>query len=182
MNMYLKKLLKTGNKLSSILLDGQKLEGFNPETNEYTIDLEALPERVEAIANSDDNSSVTVLPISGNKSVIIVKAEDGSENIYTINYVLPKHDVIIETVEGGSVSGAGTYTKGDEVTLVSTANKGYKFIGWFDANGNLVSDKTTYTFIVNENINLTPKFEKLKEPTPNPDPIDPIDPSDPKTK
>lgn len=172
--------LKTENKLSSILLDGQKLEGFNPETNEYTINLESLPENVEAIANSDDNSSVTVLPISGNKSVIIVKAEDGSENIYTINYVLPKYDVTINDAEGGSVSGAGTYTKGDEVTLVSTANKGYKFIGWFDANGNLVSDKTTYTFIVNENINLTPKFEKLKEPTPNPDPIDPIDPSDPK--
>lgn len=168
--------LKTGNKLSSILLDGQELEGFNPETNEYTIDLESLPENVEAIANSDDNSSVTVLPISGNKSVIIVKAEDGSENIYTINYVLPKYDVTINDAEGGSVSGAGTYTKGDEVTLVATANKGHKFIGWFDANGNLVSDKTTYTFIVNENINLIPKFEKIKEPTPNPDPIDPSDP------
>ena len=166
-------ILKTGNKLSSILLDGQELEGFNPETNEYTIDLEALPERVEAIANSDDNSSVTVLPISGNKSVIIVKAEDGSENIYTINYVLPKHDVIIETVEGGSVSGAGTYTKGDEATLVATANGGYKFVGWFDENGNLLSDKTTYTFIVNENIKLIPKFEKLKEPTPNPEPTNP---------
>ncbi|MFR4997110.1 MAG: glycoside hydrolase family 2 TIM barrel-domain containing protein [Clostridium paraputrificum] len=168
--------LKTGNKLSSILLDGQELEGFNPETNEYTINLESLPENVEAIANSDDNSSVTILPISGNKSVIIVKAEDGSENIYTINYVLPKYDVTINDAEGGSVSGAGTYTKGDEVTLVATANKGYKFIGWFDANGNLVSDKTTYTFIVNENINLIPKFEKLKDPTPNPDPTDPSDP------
>ena len=168
--------LKTENKLSSILLDGQELEGFNPETNEYTINLESLPENVEAIANSDDNSSVTVLPISGNKSVIIVKAEDGSENIYTINYVLPKYDVTINDAEGGSVSGAGTYTKGDEVTLVATANKGYKFIGWFDANGNLISDKTTYTFIVNENINLIPKFEKLKETTPNPDPIDPSDP------
>lgn len=168
--------LKTENKLTSILLDGQELEGFNPETNEYTIDLESLPERVEAIANSDDNSSVTVLPISGNKSVIIVKAEDGSENIYTINYVLPKYDVIINDAEGGSVSGAGTYTKGDEVTLVATANKGYKFIGWFDANGNLVSDKTTYTFIVNKNTNLIPKFEKLQEPTPNPEPTDPSAP------
>lgn len=168
--------LKTGNKLSSILLDGQELEGFNPETNEYTINLESLPERVEAIANSDDNSSVTILPISGNKSVIIVKAEDGSENIYTINYVLPKYDVTINDAEGGSVSGAGTYTKGDEVTLVATANKGYKFIGWFDANGNLVSDKTTYTFIVNENTNLIPKFEKLQEPTPNPEPTDPSAP------
>lgn len=168
--------LKTENKLTSILLDGQELEGFNPETNEYTIDLESLPENVEAIANSDDNSSVTVLPISGNKSVIIVKAEDGSENIYTINYVLPKYDVIINDAEGGSVSGAGTYTKGDEVTLVATANKGYKFIGWFDANGNLVSDKTTYTFIVNKNTNLIPKFEKLQEPTPNPEPTDPSAP------
>ena len=168
--------LKTGNKLSSILLDGQELEGFNPETNEYTIDLESLPENVEAIANSDDNSSVTILPISGNKSVIIVKAEDGSENIYTINYVLPKYDVIINDAEGGSVSGSGTYTKGDEVTLVATANKGYKFIGWFDANGNLVSDKTTYTFIVNKNTNLIPKFEKLQEPTPNPEPTDPSAP------
>lgn len=168
--------LKTENKLTSILLDGQELEGFNPETNEYTIDLESLPENVEAIANSDDNSSVTVLPISGNKSVIIVKAEDGSENIYTINYVLPKYDVIINDAEGGSVSGSGTYTKGDEVTLVATANKGYKFIGWFDANGNLVSDKTTYTFIVNKNTNLIPKFEKLQEPTPNPEPTDPSAP------
>lgn len=168
--------LKTGNNLSSISLDGQKLEGFNPETNEYTIALESLPKKVEAQANDNDNSSVTILPISGNKSVIIVKAENGDENIYTINYVLPKYDVTAETVEGGSIAGLGTYTKGDEATLVATTNEGYKFVGWFNESGNLVSDKNTYTFTVNENIKLVPKFEKLKNPTPNPEPITPSNP------
>ena len=32
----------------------------------------------------------------------------------------------------GSVTGMGTYDKGTSVTLVATANEGYRFVSWGD--------------------------------------------------
>ena len=32
----------------------------------------------------------------------------------------------------GSVSGMGTYAKGETVTLTATANEGYRFVTWGD--------------------------------------------------
>ena len=168
---------KTDNTISSILLDGEELEGFNPETNEYTINLESLPKVVEAITNTDSNSSVTILPISNNKSVIVAKSENGIENVYKINYLLAEYNVTIESTEGGSVSGNGVYEKGTEVTLVATANEGYRFLGWYDEDGSMISDKETYTFVISKDMKVLPKFEKIahpEEPKPeNPNPEEP---------
>ena len=51
--------------------------------------------------------------------------------------------------EGGSVSGANTYTYGTECTLTATANTGYTFLNW-TKNGSVVSTNPSYTFTVTE--------------------------------
>ena len=55
------------------------------------------------------------------------------------------------------VSGAGTYQKGETVTLVATPDKGYKFVGW-TANNGIVSTSAEYSFMVEEAITIVANF------------------------
>lgn len=161
-----KENVKTTNVLNEIKIDGIALENFEPSNNEYSINLEKLPELVEASA--EDNAAITILPIYNNKSIIVVRAEDGTKNIYTVNYELPvpkEYTVTVNKTEGGSIAGGGKYVEGQEATLVATADEGYEFIGWFDESNNEVSKDSTYRFIVEEDLVLTAKF-KEKDQTP----------------
>lgn len=60
---------------------------------------------------------------------------------------------------GGTVSGAGTYTVGNSVTVKATPNSGYTFKGW-QKNGTTVSTSASYTFTASESVTLTAVFEK----------------------
>ena len=55
--------------------------------------------------------------------------------------------VMANPTEGGSVSGAGSYTHGSTCTLTATAATGYNFVNW-TLNGNVVSSNSTYNFTV----------------------------------
>lgn len=67
-----------------------------------------------------------------------------------------------ENEEKGTVASSSTTGKfhfKDEVTLTATANEGYSFEGWYDADGNKVSDVNPYQFVVNgEDNNYHAKF------------------------
>ena len=45
----------------------------------------------------------------------------------------------------GTITGMGKYAPGKKVTLKATANKGYVFAGWLDANGDPLTKDATYT-------------------------------------
>lgn len=62
---------------------------------------------------------------------------------------------------GGTTTGDGTYTIGDQVTATATANTGYGFVNWTE-NGNVVSANATYTFTANSSVNLTANFAVLQ--------------------
>ena len=47
---------------------------------------------------------------------------------------------------GINVTGDGTYSPGDSVTLVAEPEPGTEFSGWYDSDGDLVSASSTYTF------------------------------------
>jgi hypothetical protein len=59
---------------------------------------------------------------------------------------------------GGSVTGAGTYSFGEECTVTATANEGYNFVDWTE-NGNQVSTNASYNFVVTEDRTLVANFE-----------------------
>ena len=61
--------------------------------------------------------------------------------------------------EGGTVSGAGSYTVGSTVALTATANSGYRFVRWTES-GTEVSTSTTYTFTCTGSRTLVAVFEK----------------------
>ncbi len=91
------------------------------------------------------------------KSIVINYETGGSTqlNTYTIT-------ATANPAEGGSVTGAGTYEEGAQVTLIATANSGYNFVNWTDATGE-VSTEATYNFTATANAALTANF--TAEPT-----------------
>lgn len=64
--------------------------------------------------------------------------------------------------ENGTISGAGTYSEGDTITITATANEGYKFKEWSDGN-----TENPRIIVVTEDIELTAIFEKIDTPVEN---------------
>ena len=96
----------------------------------------------------------------------------GERNLVA-NFSLLDYDVIVSVnpESAGSVTGAGNYNHGDNVTLTATTNEGYKFVNWTE-NGNIVSANTKYTFKITSNRNLVANFELLDDPEQPEDPGD----------
>lgn len=62
--------------------------------------------------------------------------------------------------EGGTVTGGGSYEIGANVTVVATANNGYRFKAWVkNGTSQVVSTSASYTFTVNEQTDLVATFE-----------------------
>jgi len=61
-------------------------------------------------------------------------------------------------IEGGFITGAGSYNQGATCTLTATANTGYTFINWME-NGNVVSTNSTFSFTVMDNRTLVAHFD-----------------------
>ena len=62
--------------------------------------------------------------------------------------------------EAGTISGTGTYSYKSTITVSTTLNTGYNFLGWFDSNNNELSKSTTYTFqMPYDNVSLVAKYE-----------------------
>ena len=66
-------------------------------------------------------------------------------------------DATANPVEGGVVSGGGSYQVGTECMLTATANEGYTFTNWTE-NDEVISTDATYTFIVNANRTMVANF------------------------
>ncbi len=62
-----------------------------------------------------------------------------------------------DPANGGTISGAGTYTQGQTCTLIASANSGFAFSNWTE-NGNVVSTNATYSFTVTGNRTLVAHF------------------------
>lgn len=59
---------------------------------------------------------------------------------------------------GGTISGAGSYLTGEDVTISAEANKGFKFVAWLNETDTL-SKEATYTFkMPAEDLSLTARF------------------------
>lgn len=81
--------------------------------------------------------------------------------------VLPQFTVEISTqpAAGGTVSGGGALDEGSQATLTATAAPGYKFDGWQDSLGTVVSTSAAYSFVVTANVTLLAVFSVLPDYT-----------------
>ena len=65
-----------------------------------------------------------------------------------------------EPVEGGAVSGGGTYELGDNCTLYAIAASGYEFVNW-TLNGSIVSTEASFSFPVTSNAVYVAHFNRI---------------------
>ena len=92
------------------------------------------------------------------KSVVIATGSTGNRR-YTALWEKQKYDIaayvyVNETFgfvsDGGSVLGGGTYKYGSEATLTAMVKQGYKFVGWFDGDGNEIEVDGNVDILGNE--------------------------------
>jgi hypothetical protein len=83
---------------------------------------------------------------------------EGNRNLVA-NFTLNNYTVTVSAnpSNGGSATGGGTFTYGQNCTVTATANTGYTFSNWTE-NGNVVSSNSNYTFNVEGNRNLVANF------------------------
>ena len=65
--------------------------------------------------------------------------------------------VVVETEGIGYVTGSGSYTVGDYITLSAETDENNTFLGWY-ADGELFSEEKTYSFVVKNDVYVTAKF------------------------
>jgi len=74
-------------------------------------------------------------------------------------YYARKSFEVTATAKNGKVANTGSYKFGDEVTLIATANVGYKFVGWL-IDGDLVSEDLQLKLTIDGDVEIVASFEK----------------------
>lgn len=69
-----------------------------------------------------------------------------------------------QSMNGSAQSSQSEYQENDVAVLRAYPDKGYKFAGWYDASGALVSKDSVYSFTVVRNETFTPRFVKETNP------------------
>ena len=67
--------------------------------------------------------------------------------------------VTSDNTQHGTVSGGGEFNYGQTCTVTATPAEGYMFTGWTQ-NGEVISSSSSYSFIVNSNMNLVAHFDE----------------------
>lgn len=70
----------------------------------------------------------------------------------------------VAPVDGGTVGGGSSYTKGTLTTVYATPKSGYRFVNWRE-NGEVVSTNAFYGFVVQGERQLVAHFQKLSQST-----------------
>ena len=86
--------------------------------------------------------------------------------------IRPKHYITVTAGEGGTVAtSSNRVMEGESVTITATANSGYKFTAWYQAD-TIVSTASKYTFTMDTaDVSFVAMFEKV--------PVAPFNPSSP---
>jgi len=120
-----------------------KTKGLNNGTITFT-----------TLSNNDGvEARIADVTITGNeKTIILTVIQKSSGDIAITLFPNP--------LDGGTVSGGGTYHFGDQVTLKATANPDYEFLNWTE-NDNVICMDAIFTFAAIENITLVANFKLL---------------------
>ncbi len=104
------------------------------------------------------NANFKLMPLSPARGAATDGSDLGDPRWYT---PLTKYIVTATAnpTEGGTVTGAGEYIEGVEVTLVATPKYGYNFVNWTKGE-EVVSEIVEYTFTPSANVELVANFQK----------------------
>ena len=82
------------------------------------------------------------------------------ESVPADEYVAPEKGAakVSCTGKNGTVFGAGSYVRGDKVTMIAVPDEGYSFGGWYDKDGTLLSVSEVYDFVIQGDRTLKADF------------------------
>ncbi len=72
-------------------------------------------------------------------------------------------DVAAVPIEGGTVTGSGTYEGNKVATITAVPSDGFKFVGWFPADntGDPISTQAEFKLNMDTNVSIIARFEKV---------------------
>ena len=132
--------------------NGGTVTGGGTYNNGQSCTVTATPNTGYTFVNWTENgtqvstSASYTFTVSGNRSLVA----NFTENTYNVT-------VSANPNNGGTASGGGTFTHGQNCTVNATANTGYTFTNWTE-NGSVVSTQASYTFSVTGDRNLVANF------------------------
>ena len=158
--------------------DATNINAYSSEVT-YTITATANPVAggtIQGAGTYDEGVSCTLIA-TANEGYSFVNWTDGGNQVSTeasytftvngnrtlvANFIsnLPNNYTISATaspVEGGTITGSGTYAAGQNCTLTASANNGYVFGSWTE-NDVAVSTNATYSFMVSGDRTLVANF------------------------
>lgn len=131
--------------LDELLVGGDIIEGFDPETHTYNVEFEADEARGDiSFVRTDAASLVTVHDNSYNTaSTVTVTAEDGTETVYTINFSVKAKtgENVLKAlmVNGNPVAGFASDKFDYTVELYSNEKPGVSFVKNYESQTAVVT-------------------------------------------
>jgi len=140
--------------------------GVHPEVL-FQLQLISNPENGGSLAGAGNYNAGTNIEISSNahSGFEFISWEDAHGNIISIEsdfeYITPPLNwaltanfelnlytltLQVNPEEGGSVTGAGDYAEGHDVSVMADPNEGYIFLYWTDEHGNELTNNSEYDF------------------------------------
>ncbi|MBR5982409.1 MAG: InlB B-repeat-containing protein [Bacteroidales bacterium] len=141
-------ILATANPVA-----GGTVSGAGNYTHGQTVSLTATANNGYNFVNWTENN--TIVSTNANYSFTATSSRTLVANFQIISYSI---SASANPTNGGTVSGAGNYNHGQNVTLTANANTGYHFVNWTE-NSSVVSSNAEYTFTANANRTLVANFE-----------------------
>lgn len=102
---------------------------------------------------------LTGININGNRTVQAVFTPKTYSISANAAYRVNESGDFTTGTTGGTVSGGGTYTHGNSVSLKATPATGYSFAGWYEG-ANQTSPNSSYTFTVTSNRTFVGRFQR----------------------
>ena len=163
----------------SFEVTGERTLVANFSLNNYSIAATANPTAGGTVEGADnyDHFATATLTATANEGYTFVNWTEGGQEVSTnatyeftvtgernlvANFSLNSYAVsaIANPAAAGTITGAGTYNHGAEVTVSTTVNTGFYFVSWTE-NGNVVSTSTSYTFTFTGARTLVANFDTL---------------------
>ena len=162
----------TGAKLSLYRKAGAKYNVTVNSTTNGTVT--ASPTSAEAgtiitlTVTPNDGYLLEALAVTSSEGNVTVTANTftmpASDVEVTATFQLKSYEIISNPTNGGTVTGAGTYNNGDEVTLTATPDFDYEFVNW-TVGGEVVSTANPYTFTATADVEFVANFKEVSGTT-----------------
>jgi len=152
------------------------ISGQNTHFNQGTSTITWFQQGSSTVIYPNSQNSTSATTMTANYT-IPTNAVTGYYNTYTYNDVdgmlmlnssfyinSPLNTYLIQgtanPIYAGSVAGTGNINSGQICSLNATSYSGYYFLNWTE-NGNIVSNNSNYTFIVNSNRSIVANFNQI---------------------